>query len=430
MAATVNIPYFHHHHLFYSYNVPTKEEYEEFISTGFIYNVPTKAEMELFKLLTKPNRSFMEVLLSTPDNEHVADAIGKAWRHLNQEYDEDDTMIATISGGSDSDLVVDICRRCDLSNRINYVWFDTGLEAQATKEHLTYLELKYDIKIERKKAIKPIPLAVKQYGQPFINKRVSEYMYRLQLHGFQWEDEPLEVLFKRYCKVSDYPKSDKWVELNGKYYFGAVSALRWWCNEHPAVNGNTKSKMNIDHNPGLKEYIMANPPTFKIAAKCCTYAKKKVLHELIADIHASLTIQGVRRAEGGQRADSYKSCFSTESDGTDNYRPIWWFTDADKEEYNKYCGIVNSDCYRLYGQRRTGCCGCPCALSLEEEKKIYETFEPKLYKAMSYVFKETYEYTEGYREFQKQRKAERKKNKSNIKDFDEYRQMTIFDYIA
>lgn len=58
--------------------------------------------------------------------------------------------------------------------KIEYVWFDTGLEYQATKEHLKFLEEKYGIKIKPYKAIKPISISCKQYGQPFISKHVSE----------------------------------------------------------------------------------------------------------------------------------------------------------------------------------------------------------------------------------------------------------------
>ena len=36
--------------------------------------------------------------------------------------------------------MLDIVWRCDKDNKVDYVWFDTGLEYQATKDHLKYLE--------------------------------------------------------------------------------------------------------------------------------------------------------------------------------------------------------------------------------------------------------------------------------------------------
>lgn len=60
------------------------------------------------------------------------------------------------------------------------------MEYVATKEHIAFLEQKYDITIERVKPEKSIPTCVKQYGVPFLSKYVSEQMMRLQSHGFQW----------------------------------------------------------------------------------------------------------------------------------------------------------------------------------------------------------------------------------------------------
>ena len=41
---------------------------------------------------------------------------------------------------SDSDIVLDLCEQFDESKKITYVYFDTGLEFEATKRHLNYLE--------------------------------------------------------------------------------------------------------------------------------------------------------------------------------------------------------------------------------------------------------------------------------------------------
>lgn len=61
--------------------------------------------------------------------------------------------------------MLDIISRIDKNKRVRYVWFDTGIEYQATKDHLNYLEENYGIQIERVKAIKPIPVSCKEYGQ-------------------------------------------------------------------------------------------------------------------------------------------------------------------------------------------------------------------------------------------------------------------------
>ena len=80
------------------------------------------------------------------------------------------TALCSISGGSDSDIVLDMLSRMETTGQIIYYWVNTGLEYQATKDHLDFLEQKYQIQIERIKAVKPIPACVKEYGVPFLSK--------------------------------------------------------------------------------------------------------------------------------------------------------------------------------------------------------------------------------------------------------------------
>lgn len=139
----------------------------------------------------------MELISSAPENQIIGDNLVKAWAKINSpKYKK---IKCSLSGGSDSDIMLDICNKCDKDNKIEYVWFDTGLEYQATKDHLKYLEKRYGIEIKSYKAIKSIPSTCKQYGQPFLSKRVSDYMSRLQKYGFQWEDRPFEELLEKYC---------------------------------------------------------------------------------------------------------------------------------------------------------------------------------------------------------------------------------------
>lgn len=333
-----------------------------------------------------------EILENCPEDDIIGNNFIKAWSKINSPlYSK---IICTISGGSDSDIVLDICTKCDRCNKIEYVWFDTGLEYQATKDHLEELERSYGIKIKRYKALKPIPAACKEYGQPFLSKRVSDYMSRLQHHEFKWEDEPFDILVEKYCKWSE--KRNKWV--------GCYTALKWWCNKHES------SQFNIAQNKYLKEFIVENNPHFKISNKCCKYAKKDILHEVIYTNECDLNIFGIRRAEGGTRASAYKSCFDEKLDGCDEYRPIFWYKNDTKEKYNTHFGICNSKCYTEYGLQRTGCSGCPFGRDFEYELQVIEKYEPKLFNAVNNIFGESYEYTRQYKEFSKELNKERRKN--------------------
>ena len=91
-------------------------------------------------------QSLDELLETCPRNQIIGDNLVRAWSKINSaKYKK---IVCAISGGSDSDVMLDIVWRCDKDNKVDYVWFDTGLEYKATKEHLKYLENKYNIKID------------------------------------------------------------------------------------------------------------------------------------------------------------------------------------------------------------------------------------------------------------------------------------------
>lgn len=332
------------------------------------YTVEESKEITLF-----------DALEGLPHNQTIIDNFVRAWSIINKPtYDR---IIATISGGSDSDVILDILTRCDIHKKIKYIWINTGLEYQATIDHLDYLERKYNIKFIRIRPKKPIPVAVKQYGQPFLSKQVSEHLSRLQAHGFDFDKDGLEDFDTLMDK---YP--------------GCQSSLQWWCNK------NRSNSLNVCNNKFLKEFLVFNPPTFKISNKCCYHAKKAVAYGLIKHNQVDLNIFGVRKAEGGARANAYKSCFgnkSTSHGDYDEYRPLWWYSNADKEEYCDECHVTHSACYTKYGLPRTGCCGCPFGRDYERELEVAKEFEPKLYAAAMNIFKDSYEYTKKYKEFVK-----------------------------
>ena len=232
---------------------------------------------------------------------------------------------------------------------------------------------------------------------------MSDNIGRLQSHGFKWEDESFEVLIEKYpnCK----------------------SALLWWCSKFKErYNFKGYSQFDIGYNKYLKEFILQNPPYFKISSKCCYYAKKRPAKNLGKKYNADLQIIGVRKAEGGIRSTSYKSCFDIRENGEDKYRPIFWYKDDTKKQYESKFNIEHSACYTKYGFKRTGCCCCPYGRNLEEELEVTRIFEPKLYKAVCNVFKDSYDYTREYRKFVEMMKL--KEDKTQIEG-----QMDLSDFI-
>ena len=113
-----------------------------------------------------------ELLNDCPVNQTICDNLIRAWVIINNtKYKK---IICSISGGSDSDVMLDIVWRCDKDNKVDYVWFDTGLEYQATKDHLKFLEGKYDIAFHSYKAINLfLHLARNMDNHSYQNKSVN-----------------------------------------------------------------------------------------------------------------------------------------------------------------------------------------------------------------------------------------------------------------
>lgn len=325
-----------------------------------------------------------EVVLTAP-TAALQDMLSKAWLEVKHHSN----ICASISGGSDSDVLMDLLVRLDPSGeKTRFIYFNTGMEYDAAKRHLHELEEKYGRTIEWVPPVLPIPTCCKRYGVPFWSKRISEYIYRLQRHGFQWEDEPFAALIQKYSSCR--------------------AALRWWCNDWPKKDNGAESNFNIAYIPYLKEFMMQRPPTFKISAKCCEKAKKEPAAKFQAGEDFDLICNGVRKAEKGARSEAYKSCFTQVTAGPDQYRPLFWLSDDDKKDYKTNRGLRNSDCYEVWGMTRTGCPGCPYGKDFEQELELMQRYEPKFYKACLNIFGASYDYTREYLEFREKMKAQRK----------------------
>ena len=315
----------------------------------------------------------------------IYDGLVKAQSVLAAHYN----VLVSVSGGADSDCMIDIVenlRPHDNAHTVTYTWFDTGVEMDATKRHLTYLENKYGITINRERGKTQVAGAVRNVGYPFYSKMFAEYIYRLQKHGFQWEDKPFDVLYKRYpdCKA----------------------ALRWWCNNwkdephKPLQSEIASAKL-------LKEFMIENPPTFNISSRCFNESKKKVGDAVRKKYGADIQLVGIRKAEGGARSTGVKTCMADGAHGK-QYYPLFWWKAEDKVAFEKSYSIVHSDAYTAYGCKRTGCAGCPFAGHFEDELTMLWQHEPKLANAVEHIFAPSYEYTRAYRKYRDEHKAAKK----------------------
>jgi 3'-phosphoadenosine 5'-phosphosulfate sulfotransferase (PAPS reductase)/FAD synthetase len=215
-------------------------------------------------------------------------------------------------------------------------------------------------------------------------------MSLLQTHGFDWNDNKADATPEKYGRCK--------------------SSLEWFYDSRP-LSRTGKTNFSIKRLSYLREFLMENPPDFAISDKCCYYAKKRVSHEFDKEYKPDLVVTGMRRAEGGRRAGSIQTCFTpNHGDKPDNYRPLWYWSDADKAEYKAWRGLRYSDCYKVWGLKRTGCVGCPCNSKAEQELEIIEQYEPQLVKAARGIFGASYVYKRQYNEY----KIDNKGRKTNV----------------
>lgn len=306
---------------------------------------------------------------------------------LYNNIENHNNILCSISGGYDSDIMLDLIERFGGHGKTTYIFQNTGLEYEATKRHLEFLKERYRVEIEELKPKRAIPTCVREFGVPFWSKYVSQMLQRLQKHNFRWENEPFEELYRRYPRCK--------------------SSLRFWCNDFHTDNGRP-SKFNIEYVDGLKEFMIANPPQMRISPKCCDYAKKDPAHSYLAAGHFDMNCVGVRKQERGARATSYTSCFDVGwkagTRGCDQFRPLFYMTDLQKDAYRRQFGIKRSDCYEVWGMKRTGCACCPFGKEFEQELSLAEKYEPKLFTAAQEIFGQSYDYTRRFMEFRKTKK--------------------------
>jgi 3'-phosphoadenosine 5'-phosphosulfate sulfotransferase (PAPS reductase)/FAD synthetase len=337
--------------------------------------------------------------------------------------------VCSYSGGADSDLLIDLIEtaRTIMPSLppVKYVFFNTGLEMKATKDHVKATEAKYGIEIEELRPKTNIVQATRKYGVPFVSKIMSEGLSNWQKKGV-----PISV-GDEYDQAED--KAAKRAELRERYP-KCESLLNFLCCCNKDGEPRPNIQLVINSSKYMRDFIAENPPDFKISAKCCDYCKKQVAHSIQKDYE--MVITGERRAEGGMRSvprsESWSQnntmCFSETSSGQFRFKPLYYVSDKDKEWYKENFGLRYSDAYEVYGLKRTGCCGCPISYRAVDDLELIRPYEPNVVKAAWNIFGKSYEYRQKYNEYKAERMAREKAQK--VEDDQIPGQTTIFDFIG
>lgn len=292
---------------------------------------------------------------------------------------------------------------------VKYVFFNTGLEMKATKEHVEAIAEKYGVEIETVRPKINIVQAAHKYGIPFVSKIMSKGLSEWQKKGV-----PLTIA-DEYEEAED--KAAKRKELKERYpkCEGLINFL-CCCNKDGEPRPNIQ--LVINSSLYMRDFIAEHPPEFRISAQCCDCCKKQVAHKVQKDFE--MVITGERRDEGGMRSvprsgEANKSmCFSETGSGQFRLRPLYYVSDKDKAWYKDYYGLRYSDAYEVYGLTRTGCCGCPISYKAVADLEKIRPYEPNLVKAAWAVFGDSYRYRQQYDAYKAERKAAKNMQKGQI----------------
>ena len=325
--------------------------------------------------------------------------------------------ICSYSGGSDSDILIDIIERArhlfDMPP-VKYCFFNTGLEMKATKDHVKEVAQKYGVEITEYKPKKNIVLSTREYGQPFVSKIMSAAMECVQTKQLPFSikteyDEAEDKIAKRQELRERYPKAEQGINF------------LCCCNSKGEPRPNIQ--LVINSSLYMYDFMVENPPTFKISAKCCDYCKKQIAHRVQKDY--DMIITGERRDEGGMRSvprtedANGTMCFHEEANGQFRLKPLYYVTDVDKAWYKEHYGIKYSDAYEVYGLKRTGCCGCPISSRAVADLERIKPFEPNVVKAAWSIFGDSYRYRKAYNEYKAKRKQANSSDANQISFFEE-----------
>lgn len=279
------------------------------------------------------------------DNEFLLfDRIEKIKQIINQ-FGEDKFYIS-FSGGKDSTVLHYIVDMALPDNKIPRVFSNTGIEYELIVKFVKELAEKDErfMTIQPKKNIKKMLVEV---GYPFKSKEHST-----KLGCYQKGSRAKSIL--------------KYANLNGE---------------------NNGSKFTC---PNRLKYQFSDDFNIKISEKCCHELKKKPFKQWQKENNRPITMTGMRQEEGGQR--EHMNCIVTRNNEVVKFHPLsvvsdeWedWFID----KYNiKLCELY----YPPFNFKRTGCKGCPFALTLQEQLDTMEKLLPREREQCEIIWKPVYE---------------------------------------
>ena len=238
-------------------------------------------------------------------------------RQVNESLDLENNSYLSFSGGKDSTVLHYLLDIALPGNKIPRVYINTGIEYKDIRQFVEKLA-KTDERIIIINSGVNIKRMLEEEGYPFKSKEHS-------------------------LKVSEYKKGSRATNIiKYKEFRGQFSCPK---------------KLLYQYKPSF---------TLKISNHCCYRLKKDIFKHWSKENHKSITLTGMRKAEGGQRKNL--NCFTNEGK---KFHPLVSIPDEWMEQFIlkfeiKLCRLY----YPPFNLKRTGCKGCPYNLHLQEDLDV------------------------------------------------------------
>ena len=263
-------------------------------------------------------------------------------KSADDKYDLNSNAYLSFSGGKDSTLLHYLLDEALPGNRIPRVYIDTGIEYQLIRDFVLSMA-KNDDRFVIIKPTLPIKATLEKYGYPFKSKE-----HAFKLHEWQLGNRETNFI-KKYLGDGEFSCPKKL-----KYQF------------------SDDFKINVSH-------------------MCCVKLKKQPIKKWMKDNNKPISITGMRREEGGQRATL--KCILTDKKGNvKKFHPLAVVNDDWEDWYIKKRNIRLCELYYPpYNFIRTGCKGCPFNLNLQKDLDTMAERLPNERKQCEVIWKPVYE---------------------------------------
>ena len=284
--------------------------------------------------------------------------------------------VISFSGGKDSTVVAELylmAKKRGLVGHMDLLFADTQVEYDAIYDFVEWYSKNKQEVIYLKPRL-PFGSIMKKYGKPAMSKVKSDFLSTYQ-NTLRNGGDPLKV--KRTSEMITGYRTDK----------------------------NYKIQLNDEGKPLPTRQKLANKHMhflhpnneIKIASKCCDFLKKKPFEDYYKEYGVKGYATGMRIAEGGVRAEMYKTCTAHKTIGSGKNRvtlthkmPLFDWSDKDVDDFIGEYNVKISKAYTEYGLERTGCIGCPFAEDIHQNLKVLWEHEPNKYKAVQHWLGDMY----------------------------------------